>query len=345
MKIVYRKTLKRIAWAAFSMLVLSACSDWTDVESLDLEEPNIKDQNRELYAKYLQNLREYKNSDHKLVYVWFDNSQKVTFNRSHHLTDLPDSIDVVSIIHPDNLADWELQEINQIRSEKAMKIIYSIDFDAFKAAYNTKLELATEEEPVSKDFIGFLTDSLEYSLSLVHKYNYDGICIGYAGKSRLHMRLNELKEYTENEVSFINIIQDWHKRNPQKLITYEGKPQNLIDPSLLDDCLSILVSGKEATNANELTYLLSLTSVEGISTDRFGMVVCATDLNDPNKKIGYFADGTLAMEGLTDWAIAPRGGIEVQAVGIYNVSTDYYTSPLSYYYTRQLILSINPSVK
>lgn len=342
---IYRNSIKGIIMAAFSVLALSACSDWTDTEGIDLNQPDITDQNPELYAKYLMNLREYKASDHKLVYVWFDNSQKVPFNRSQHITDLPDSIDVVSMIHPDNLADWELKEMNQIRSEKATKVIYTIDFESIKAAYNAKLELATEEEPVAEEFLDFLTDSLEYSLSLAGKYNYDGICIGYAGKARIHMRPAELKEYTENETAFINIMNDWHKRNPEKVITYEGKPQNLINPALLDDCMSILISGKESTNENDLTYKMLLANVEGVPQKRFGMTVMATDLNDPNKTIGYFADGSLAMARLADWASSAHGGVTVKAVGIYNVSTDYYASAQSYFYTRQLISSVNPSVK
>lgn len=342
---IYRNSFKGIIAAAFIVLALSACSDWTDTESIGLQEPDINGQNSELYAKYLQNLREYKKSDHKLVYVWFDNSRKVPFNRSHHITDLPDSIDVVSMIHPDNLEAWELKEIDEVRSGKATKVIYTIDFESIKVAYNAKLELATEEEPIAKDFIGFLTDSLEYSLSLAKKYNYDGICIGYAGKVRIHLRPAELKEYIENETAFIHIMKDWHKRNPGKVITYEGKPQNLIDSSLLDDCTSILISGKEATNKDELTYNMLLANVDGIPHDRFGMVVMATDLNDPNKRIGHFTDGTLAMTGLADWAPAAHGGVDVKAVGIYNASTDYYASTQNYYYTRQLISSVNPSVK
>lgn len=335
------KTLLSILTAT----VLVSCNDWTDIESVDIDQKTINNQNPELYAKYLQNLREYKNSDHKLVYVWFDNSEKTPFTRAQHIVDLPDSIDVVGLIHPDNLKDWELKEMVQVRNDKGTKVIYTVDFESMKSAYNAKLELATEEEPVAEDFIGFLVDSLNYSLSLANKYNYDGICIAYAGKSRLHMRPNELKEYTENEMTFINIINDWHKRNPQKLITYEGKPQNLIDKSLLDDCLSILISGKESTNINKFTYELQLAITDDAPQNRYGMVVMATDLNDPNKKIGYFADGSLAMVGLADWASAPHGGVEVNAVGIYNVSTDYYTPEQDYYYTRKLISSVNPIVK
>ena len=61
--------------------------------------------------------------------------------------------------------------------------------------------------------------------------------------------------------------------------------------------------------------------------------------------MGYFADGSLAMVGLANWAPSPHGGVTVKAVGIYNVSTDYYTSVRNYSYTRQLISSVNPSVK
>lgn len=342
---IYRNLLQIIAIVTFPMFMLFACSDWTETESIDLNQPDITGQNPELYAKYLQNLREYKQSDHKLVYVWFDNSQKVPFNRSHHVTDLPDSIDVVGIIHPDNLTEGELKEINQVRNEKAMKFIYSIDFESIRAAYNAKLELATEAEPVAEEFLDFLTDSLEYSLSLVNKYSYDGICIGYVGKSRTHMRPVELKEYTENETAFINIMNDWHKRNPEKIIIYEGKPQNLINSALLNDCMSIFISGKESKNENDLTYKMLLANVEGIPQNRFGMIVMATDLNDPNKKTGYFGDGSLAMVGLANWAPSAHVGITVKAVGIYNVSTDYYSSVQNYFYTRRLISSVNPSVK
>lgn len=332
--------------AALTMAaVTSSCTDWTQVESLDLQQATVENRNPELYAKYLNALRNYKSSDHTLVYAWFDNAEKKPFNRSHHLTDLPDSIDVVGLMHPDNLSEWELKEMEQVRTLKATKVVYTVDFESIKAAYNKKLELATETEPVTVDFIGFLTDSLQYSLSLAGKYKYDGICVAYAGKARIHMRPAELKSYIENETAFIKIIRDWYKRNPENKLIYEGKPQNLIDTSLLKDCISVLISGKQATDEADLTHDFQLAVQEGVPTDRLGMTVMATDLNDPNKKIGYFTGGVLAMEGLANWATTPHGGVRVKAVGVYNVSTDYYSSTKDYYYVKQLISSVNPSIK
>ena len=84
---------------------LGACSDWTDIEGIDIKQPNIQEQNPELYTKYLENLRQYKaDTEHKKVYAWFDNSEKKSVSRAQHLVDLPDSLDVVSLLCPDNLS-------------------------------------------------------------------------------------------------------------------------------------------------------------------------------------------------------------------------------------------------
>lgn len=324
---------------------LFSCSDWTKVESIDIQEPSITHQNPTLYAKYLENLRAYKKSDHKQVYVWFDNSEKTPRSMAHHLTTLPDSIDVVSLMFPDHLAEWELQEIQEIRSQKGMEVIYTISFDAIKAVYNAKVESATDEEPIASLFEDFLVDSLQYALSLVKRYEYDGICIEYTGKSIQHMTASERSEYTKNERIFMGIAADWQKRNPERSIIFEGKPQNLTDKAFLEKCKLVMVSGKRATSEGMLTHQLLLAAVEGVPQSRLGMVVSAPSLNDPNKAEGYFSNGVLAMKGLASWAPKVYNGIELLGVGVYNVSTDYYGGNRVYDSTRRVISSMNPPIK
>ena len=328
-----------------SAVAFSACSDWTDVESVNLNNPTLETQNPQLYEAYLENLREYRKSEHKQVYVWFDNSEKVPFNRSQHLTDLPDSVDVIALMYPDGLTDWEMDEMAEIREKKGTKFIYSVDFEAIKEIYNIQMNKDADEEPVADDFIGFLADSLEHSLSLVSTYGYDGICIGYQGKSQMHMRPSELKEYMENENAFIKIITDWHQRNPQGTIDYEGKPENLIDKTLLEDCYNIFVSGKAASCVDDFTYILLSNLAEGVPNDRYGMTVMGIDLADEDKTIGYLSNGLLAMTGLAEWAVYPHQGIIVKSVGVYNVSADYHSTIRSYHYLRSLISIITPPIK
>lgn len=299
------------------------------------------------YTKYLENLRQYKaEPEHKKVYAWFDNSEKVPFSRAHHLTELPDSIDVVSLMHPANLTEWELQEIIEIREKKGTKTIFSIDFDKIKSIYNAKLEVATEEEPIAKDFQSYLTDTLEYSLSLVKKFNYDGICIGYNGKSILNMKEEDKIEYKANERIFTGIINDWRARNSSKMFSYSGKPQNLMDKSMLEDCSLILLSeGLDVTSKELYTYYLSLAAVDGVPTDRLAMMASTTSLSSDDTKTGYLSNGERSLPALTEWAAVAHDGLSVAGIGIHNISTDYYNPSFIYKYARNAINTLNPSFK
>ena len=40
-----------------SALTITSCSDWTDVESLQLNTPTFEEQNPQLYADYLKDIR------------------------------------------------------------------------------------------------------------------------------------------------------------------------------------------------------------------------------------------------------------------------------------------------
>lgn len=75
----------------------------------------------------MENLRQYKaDTEHKKVYAWFDNSEKNPASRAQHITSLPDSIDAVTLECPDNLADWERNEMSEIQTKKGTKVIYDI---------------------------------------------------------------------------------------------------------------------------------------------------------------------------------------------------------------------------
>ena len=131
----------------------------------------------------------------KKVYAWFDNSGKNPVSRAQHLVDLPDSLDVVSLLCPDNLLDWEIREMAEIRMKKDTKVIYDISFDSIKVAYNRQQGSLLNVEPVSERFEDFLMDSLLNALKIMQKYNYDGICVSYTGRKVLNMTEEERNEY------------------------------------------------------------------------------------------------------------------------------------------------------
>ena len=109
-----KNKMKNIFIAVFCLAGItcfSACDDWTEIENVDINTPGMQEQNPAAYAKYLQNLIAYKSSDHKVVYAWFDNSEKTPFSRGQHISDTPDSLDVISMMYPAELAEFELADM------------------------------------------------------------------------------------------------------------------------------------------------------------------------------------------------------------------------------------------
>lgn len=333
--------------------MFSSCDDWTETETLDINQPNIEDTNPALYADYLVNLKAYKNSDHKSILVSFDNKVKQPYNRAQHINVIPDSTDIISLMYPNNLVEREIEEISETRVNKGTKFVFTVSFDAIKLNYiqlkdaeNNAIEDGEEIASPLPSFINFMVDSLDNSFSLVSKYNYDGICFAYEGKSILHMTENEKTEYMGYHNAFIGIVKDWSSRNPDKMLLFQGKPQNLLDKSFLPDCKYIIIPCSGAGDGSKLAYNIYSASVTDVPTDRFIVAVETISLDPTDVKTGYWADGeTLSLEGTSNWVAAEHEGLNVVGMGINNVSNDFFSSERVYHYTRMAIDNINPSLK
>lgn len=57
-------------------MMYSSCEGWTDPESINIHYPTFEEQNPQLYADYIRDLKRYKDGEHKLVFVSFDNPEK-----------------------------------------------------------------------------------------------------------------------------------------------------------------------------------------------------------------------------------------------------------------------------
>ena len=343
---------KTIILLSLSIFLLLSCSDWTEMESLDMEQPNIAEQNPQLYETYIKGLKDFKNSDHKVTYVWFDNSEKTPFSRAHHIVDLPDSIDYISLMSPENLADWELAEMDEIRKEKNTKVIFTMNFDEMKLNFdNMVADLMDqeyeedEERPETPDFINFLVDSVTHTLSLVKEYNYDGISLAYKGKSIIHMTDKEKLVHKGYEKAFIGIAEDWKDRNQDKMIVYEGYPQNLLNKDILESCEHIILPLTFADSKQVLNYEFISAKVDNIPLDRFVIAATTASLEQADQKTGYWMDGSRALQGTAEWASAPQSGVDIAGIAIYHVSNDYFNSDKTYRYSRNAINTINPSPK
>lgn len=321
----------------------SACSDWTENEALDVNIPNVEDIDPALYAKYLESIRNYKKTDHKMVYVWYDNSTKEPINRSHHLTALPDSIDVVALIHPDNLSDREIVEMEKVRNEKGMQIIFTVDYEAIKLNYENSLP---EGETLKEDaFITHLTAQVNGQLALVDKYNYDGVSFKYNGKATTHMTEAELATYTKLQTSFVSIISQWKEGHSSKLLVFEGKPQNLLDKTILKSCQNIVIDGMSEVSVEAMAFNIEMAMVAGVPNDRFVVLVSTVSLDASDNKTGYFnkSQDVRAIPETAIWLAKPESKYTKSGIGIYNVQNDFFNPTLTYPYTRGAVNTLNPS--
>ena len=116
-----------IVGLCISTVAFSSCSDWTEPESLELTyTPTVSEQNPQLYDDYLKDLREYKSGEHNYMFVSFDNKAEEPTKQAERLIALPDSIDFVSLNHPELLNEALQTEMDKIR-EKGTRTLYRIN--------------------------------------------------------------------------------------------------------------------------------------------------------------------------------------------------------------------------
>lgn len=326
-----------LSFIAGSFLLVS-CSDWNDNESV-----NIKQTTDPSYDKYLEKLRAYKNSDHKYVYAWFDNSNKVPYSRGQHMSDVPDSVDVVSLIYPDALADFEINDIKILQNDKGTKVVYTVSYDVIKDVYDqmVKEEKEKDENYQAPEFIPYMKEKVKGLLNLSSSYNYDGIIAGYKGQSTIYMSDAQKAAYIANQAAFLGEIDTWRKEN-NKMLIYEGSPQFLQDKSLLAHCKHIILNTMNVASAIDLSIAVSQAMTADIPTDRFIVKASTISLDTSDKNTGYY-DTDRAIIEAAYWVTETGTGYNKAGLGIYNIQNDYYNATNVYQYAKESINIMNPA--
>ena len=325
---------------------MSSCD--TDVEPVDINQPGIERQNPELYQRYLASIRAYKASNHKMMMVWFDNSQAVPFTQAQHINAIPDSVDYVVLTQPSMMTKQLLQETDEVRNQKGMKVVFQISCDDIKAAYEAqkKAFIAKNENAGKKfrDFNGFLVDSVNTQLHLVDKYNYDGVIMGFNAKLTSYLNDQEKAEAIALENVFLGISKDWKARHPNKELIMMGRPQHVADKSLLEQARYLIIPSQDEKSVSGVDYLIRKAAVEGVPTDKFIIMANNKSIDQTDTKTGYWGK-TLAMHGIAKFVAADHIGYTCAGMGLLNANVDYYNASFTYPNLRKVISTINPTVK
>ena len=170
----------------------------------------------------------------------------------------------------------------------------------------------------------------------------DGVLFAFDGKASNHLTKEELNEYKAQQLVFLGAASDWHKRNPEMLYDFMGKPQNVSDPAILAEFNMILArQGLDATNADVFTYYLEQAKGQNIPTERLGMMATYISSNPDDVTTGVFSNGTMALDGFAKWLTVNP----VACIGIQNVQNDYFNPAFPYPHVRAAIQAANPIIK
>lgn len=349
----YIEIMKNSMLLGLSAVAFSACSDWTDVESVNLNTSSLETQNPQLYEAYLQEVRNYKQSEHKVMIVKFDNSANYPSGRGEHLTALPDSVDYIVLNNPDNLNEVVVKEMGKIKMEKGIKTLFSIDYATIEQEYQTEIEnkeAETENNSAAQDgFLDFCEQRMDYYLSLYEKYGYDGINVIYNGVSLPGLLQEEKTQLADRQGIFFSKINAWKDVNQNAELLFEGKPQNtLCDKEFFTIARYIIVPSTDAISSDQLVYELQSVVTEGVPTDKF--VYGVTMPSSGAVGNGYFgiadANGNrmYAVSGAASTVVSSKGNYRVKGVCVDHVQEDYYNFQKSYQNVREAIALMNPSI-
>ena len=320
-------------------LAFISCDDWTDVESIDIKQPNIEEQNPELYTKYLENLRQYKeDSEHMKVYAWFDNSEKTPYSRAQHMKELPDSIDIVALMHPDGLVAFEKEEMSLLQ-KKGTKVIYTISYEDIKAQYD---ELVSVEEPEGNVvvFNEYLKSEMEKRLAYSSVFN--GIILKLIGQNPKYITEEDKLAYAESLDIVFSEILTWKEQNNDKILVFQGKPQNIIDKSVLNNFSNIIIELYDVANREQISFPVLESLETGVPTDRFIMAVSTPSLDSSDKTTGYIGTEEAIIE-TAYWITEISNEYTKAGIAINNVQNDYYLTNGTYRNVRETINIMNPA--
>lgn len=319
--------------------LLTSCSDWTDDESVTINTPQSPE-----YPAYLESLRTYKNSDHKYIYAWFDNSDKAPSSRGQHMSSVPDSVDVVVLTTPANLVSFELEDMKELQEKKGTKVVYSVDFDQIKTTYDEMVKAKNEKNGVyvAPDFTAYLKHNVDSLLAISSSASFDGIIVGYVGQSTIYMSEAEKATYLANQNTFLGEVQTWMTANPNKMVSYLGTPQFLSDKSILSKSKHIILNTLDVTAADQLSLFAMQALADGVPTDRFIVFANTVSLDTSDKKTGYYGEKRSVIEAAY-WVTQGVGNYTKAGMAINNVQRDYYNSNQRYEYVRQSINIITPA--
>lgn len=345
-----------LALAATALTVgFGSCSDWTDTESLDIKNPTLEDQNSKLYAKYLADLKAYKESDHKVLVVSFDNPSRGPWNQAERLTAVPDSVDYIALNNAGDLHADTKADIKKVQ-EKSTRVVWTINYNAIEEEWEemAKLDPSLTEEQA----LAWMGKKFDKVIDNCQQSNAAGIMVDYNGKSTVSMTEPVLTKYDNRQKNMLDKVVAWKNSNQGKSLVFYGNIQYLVPSNMqfLNSTDLYILKTVRATNGSQVTLeaymgmqagkdIVELEFENPVHTDRFVACVQMLPKDDPSGTVGYWSDEVngkeLAIYAGAQWSVEESLDFGRKGLMITNINSDYHNN--TYKSIRNVISIMNPN--
>ena len=351
--------LKTIALSAAVILGAAACSKWTEQEPVDFNYLTLEDKNPELYAAYMQSIRDYHATEHQVLIARFDNKASAPAGRADHITCLPDSVDYVVLNNYEIINENTMKEVAEIREKKAVSTLIALDYALLDKEYKAYLETVPEETPeetpeVAEETEGetepavdprnqWFADKASAFVAAAKQYGLDGIMVSYTGVGILSLKEDEKAAVQAFQEAFFAPILSYVAETG-KMFFYEGNPKTLIAPQdVLAQATYIVVPAEDVTTIVGFNFAVMMSMGAGIPNDRFVIGVTALNVTDETATDGLFSGDITAIEGAGRWAVTPTSDYTKAGVCVNHAQYDYYNMQNVYSGINAAIATMNPS--
>lgn len=163
-----KNILKPLLAISLSAMLIAACSGWTEVESVGINETMPWEKNPTEWAEYQARVRDYKSRPHKLMYIRFENSPNGVQNEKGSLRSLPDSLDLVSLTNAENFSEYDAEDMARMKSVN-IKVLYQIDLSEAKNAGTAIDKAITTVSKHSLDGFSFTASTSESASAAIDR--------------------------------------------------------------------------------------------------------------------------------------------------------------------------------
>ena len=319
--------------------VAVSCSEWTTPESLEFEKNSIQQTDPELYRQYCEAVKEYKGSDHKVMYVTFDNVEKIS-NGSHNIVMLPDSVDYVQLHNPE-IAEPVLKEMNAMREKLGTRFVLRFSYNECLAEYQT-LE-PTEPEAGIPTFEDFFAGQLAKVTAKVAEYGLDGFTFAFTCGNPYEMTSSDRSALEQAQQMAFPQVAEWIGANADKKFFFEGYPHYILVDGVVSAAEYVILPTRSERATGDLAYraLQAVNSGKIAKDTRFLFAVETPSFIEEEYLVGKFVLGEqipLAADWMTEDASFDKSGLAV-----WNVQRDYFDTKKIYSTVRRAIKTMNPN--